>query len=85
MTTIQTSDPGLGHAVLSLTLSGSQRPTQANVHPRRSQSVQVFYGATLLDTITVAFCDRFTLYFYDVSGAVQISFANAGRATSVRS
>jgi hypothetical protein len=62
---------GPGNFVLSFDLSGNQRVSSPD-------TVEVFYGGTLLDTITVASSDPFATHSYNVSGSGQISFSNAG-------
>lgn len=62
---------GPGNFVLSFDLSGNQRGYAPD-------TVQIFYGATLLDTIVVASTDPFATHSYNVSGSGQIRFENVG-------
>jgi hypothetical protein len=62
---------GPGNFKLSFDLSGNQRGFGPDI-------VEVSYGGTLLDTITLASSDPFATHSYNVSGAGQISFSNAG-------
>jgi hypothetical protein len=62
---------GPGNFVLSFDLSGNQRGAPLD-------TVRVLFGATLLDTITVASADPFTTYSYNVTGTEHIRFEHDG-------
>lgn len=63
---------GPGNYVLSFDLSGNQRDAG------QLDTVNVYYGATLLDTITLPGSAPFATYSYNVSGSGAITFQALG-------